>query len=499
MRKVMKLFKFKNIKLFTVGLIGSLTLATTFTSTTLFAANPVKSNETGKVLYNGQKSVKYVFLLIGDGMAATQIDVARKFNEKPLALDKFSTHGTISTRSTNSYVTDSAAAATALACGKKTFNGMLGVDAKGKPLVSIAEKAKKYSKRKVGIISTVCLNHATPAAFYAKTTNRGEYYNIGIEMLNNANVDFFGGGGFNQRKGPKGDLFDLAKKSKFKFINTKEGFNNLKNGEMQPILAIAPRLVGPVTNEGASLPKSIDYRAGDISLAEFTAKGIEVLDNKNGFFMMIEGGQIDWSCHENDGATMIKEMLAFDDAIKVVYEFAKMHPDETLIVVCGDHETGGMKMGLSGTQPHTYREVLSKQKSSAQEFNKKLTAVASKFKPTKNKKVFNQQFEEVMNVINDTFNTNFTASEKNKIKEGFTAYVEKNKIYGKYNQITVSVLHILNKRAGFTWSTFNHTATPTSVFAEGKGAEIFAGAYRNDQLAIKLMSILGVPAKIEYK
>ncbi|UDQ99023.1 alkaline phosphatase [Lentisphaerota bacterium WC36G] len=499
----MNLFAQSKIKL-TSLVLSSLLLIVGLTSASSYAA-PANNKTANKSVAKNKKSVKYVFLMIGDGMAATQINVTRKYKEKPLNIDKLNVKGLTYTGSQNKSVTDSAAAATAIACGKKTANGMVGVSAQGEKLVSIAEKAKKYSKRKVGIVSSVSLNHATPAAFYAKNTNRGEYYEIGLDLVK-SDIDFYGGGGLNEKSGDKGDLYELAKKRGFKFVDSKKDFEKLKNGEKKKILAIAPRL-----NDDASMPKSIDQREGDISLAQFTQKAIDVLDNDNGFLIVVEGGQIDWSCHENDGATVIKELLAFDEAVKVAYDFAQKHPEETLIVVGGDHETGGMKMGLSGSQYRTYRSVLSKQKNSAKVFNAEFDKKASSFKYSEDKKVMGQQFNEMMKLVKNVFGTDFTISEKNQIKKGFYAFLDKkakdpklknkygNMKFGKYNPVTVAVLHTLNKRAGVSWTSFEHTATPTTVFAYGKKADIFAGSYQNTELGIKLMSVIGVPARVEYK
>ena len=496
----MKFFKRKEVK------VAGFLLAALVLTSNLFSvevkAEKVVHKDTGKLaLYQG-KPVKYVFFMIGDGMAATQINVTRKYNQKPLTIDSLPVKGLTYTSCQNYRITDSAAAATAMACGKKTAKGMLGVDVQGNKLLSVAAKAKKYSKRKVGIISSVSLNHATPSGFYANENNRGNYYKIGLQLAK-SNYDFFGGGGINKNSGAEGSVYDVAQKNGFKFVNSKAAFDSLKKGEYKKVLAVAPRI-----NGDGSLPKSIDQREGDISLAQFTQKAIDLLDNENGFFLMVEGGQIDWSCHENDGATVIKELLAFDDAVKVALDFAKKHPKETLIVVGGDHETGGMKMGLSGTQFSTYRNVLSKQKVSTKIFNRKFGQLVSSLKYSDDKKVMNEQFaSKVMPLVKECFGLDFSMSEKQVIKDGFIASMKKRHVkgyrtpgqYGWYDPITVAITHTINQRAGVTWSSFNHTATPTSVFAFGEGSDIFKGEYQNTGLALKLMSIIGVPAKVEYK
>ncbi len=496
----MNFLKQKSFKITTL-LVTSLMVISSFIPVNV-KAEKVIHKDTGKVeLYKG-KAVKYVFFMIGDGMAATQINVTRKYNQKPLTIDKFPIYGATYTASQNKFITDSAAAATAMSSGRKTGQTMLGVDIQGRALETIATKAKKYSKRKVGILSSVNLNHATPGAFYANNKSRGEYHNIALQLAN-SNIDFFGGGGLSKNKGIGGNAYKLAQKNGYAFINTKAGFDNLKKGEYKKVLAVAPRL-----GRQAELPKSIDQRESDISLAQFTQKAIDLLDNDNGFFIMVEGGQIDWSCHANDAASVIKELLAFDEAVNVAYQFAMKHPDETLIVVGGDHETGGMKMGLSGNQFKKYYEILSKQKVSATVFDRKFSKLRSTFKFSEDVNVINEQFVKVMPLVNECFGIDFTTDEKKLIKDGFIASMNKKfkkgyktsyGKYGKYNPITVAITHALNQRAGVTWTTFGHSATPTSVFAYGKGSGIFKGEYQNTGLGLKLMSIIGVPAEVEYK
>ncbi|UDQ98563.1 alkaline phosphatase [Lentisphaerota bacterium WC36G] len=480
-------------------LVASLFCATSFSAVSAFAncgANHEKKS--CQKLYNG-KPVKYVFLMIGDGMAVTQVNVSRKYNQKPLTIDAFPVRGLTFTASLNRFITDSGAAATAMATGTKTGQTMLSVDINGRPLYTVATKAKKYSKRKVGIISTASINHATPAAFYATEKSRSSYYAIG-KHLANSSIDFYGGGGVNHYNGDEGSVYELAKKNDFEVIRTKDGFNNLKNGQYKKVFLTAPRLRGD-----ASMQKSIDSTKDDVSLAQITAKAIEVLDNDNGFFIMVEGGQIDWSCHENDAATVIHETLAFDKAISVAYEFAQKHPEETLIVVAGDHETGGLRIGLSGNQFKKYYDVLSKQKVSAGTFNGKLNKLLGTFEYSEDATKISEQYAKVLPLIKECFGNDISKTQEKIFKEGFVATMRKRAgkgtdhgNWGNYTPLTVIITHSINQKAGVTWSTFNHTSAPTTVFAYGKGAKSFSGDYQNSDLGLKLMSAIGVPAKVEY-
>ena len=306
--------------------------------------------------------VKYVFLFIGDGLSLPQRMVTEDYRQivegKGLLINSLETQGFSTTFAANQLITDSAASGTAIACGSKTNVGWLGLDAQGNRLESIATVAKKNG-RKVGILSSVSLDHATPAAFYAHNASRGNTYDIALEIFDSG-FDLFAGGGFLNADGKnvadaKGNIFDIAKEKGWVVSRTKEEFNNLKPTD-KPVLAITPRF-----SDGFSIPYSIDMNDDDLTLADFTAKAIELLDNDNGFFIMVEGGKIDWMCHANDAATTIHEVIGFDDAVKVAYDFAQKHPDETLIVITGDHETGGLTLGFSGTGYQSYLDRLQHQ------------------------------------------------------------------------------------------------------------------------------------------
>ncbi|UDQ97501.1 alkaline phosphatase [Lentisphaerota bacterium WC36G] len=453
-------------------------------------------------LYKGQP-VKYVFLFIGDGMAATQVDATRRYKMQPLAIDSLPVKGLTYTSCQNKMHTDSGAAATAIACGKKTGTAMLGVDIEGKPMMSVAAKAKKYSKRKVGILASCALNHATPAGFYANHPARSKYIEVGLQ-LTKTNFDLFAGGGF------RGDdpevVYNAAKENGFKVIRDRAGFDNLKKDQYEKILLSAPVLAGQ------ALPERINQNhPDDVTLAKITKKAIDVLDNDNGFFIMVEGSQIDWSCHKNDAAAAINELLSFDDSVKIALDFAKKHPNETLIVVCGDHETGGMKMGLAGVQPKKLNEVLSKQTMSATAFNAAFTKFVeeNKLVSSKDKAVQEKQLETIKPLLKKAFGyDDFSAKELKMLNKGLIESLKKIHkdnykfdwgTYANYMPLTVEMTHITNQRVGISWTSYSHSYTPTTVFAYGKGSEVFTGEYQNTGLGLKLMSIIGVPAKVEYK
>ena len=226
---------------------------------------------------------KYVFLFIGDGMGPNQVKAAEKFYDR-LAFSDFEHQGKLKTNSISG-VTDSAAAATALACGTKTINSYLGLDKDKNELTSVAYKAKQMGFA-VGIITSMQLDNATPAGFFAHRPDRKQYYEIATD-LTQSNFDYFAGGGLVYPSGKNSDqdsIWDILQVNGYRVIDSREEFETLKYLDGK-IYIKASKLY-----DDATLPFAID-KMGGTTLAELTAKGIQLLENKEGFFMMIEGGR----------------------------------------------------------------------------------------------------------------------------------------------------------------------------------------------------------------
>jgi alkaline phosphatase len=317
---------------------------------------------------------KYVFLFIGDGMALAQVSAAEIYTRalvgrepgfNRLGFTQFPAQGIATTYDSSSIITDSASAITAIATGNKTLSGVINMDVgKTKKFKTIAEYAKDNGM-KVGVVTTVSLDHATPAGYYAKVPSRSDYYDISLQLVASG-FDYFGGGGFLQPKGKNGDkpdIIDLAKKNGYTFVNSVAAFRALTPSAGK-VLAVNPTL-----QDSMAMPYEIDRDSRDLSLADYVSKGIELLDNPKGFFFAVEGGKIDWACHANDAAASINDTLALDRAITRAVEFQKKHPEETLIIVTGDHETGGMSIGFAGTQYSTFFEKVFLQQGSYVAFN----------------------------------------------------------------------------------------------------------------------------------
>ena len=443
--------------------------------------------------------VKYVFLFIGDCMSVAQQQMAEEFVQKTensgLKINDMPYQSITTTYGADVFVTESAAAATAIASGSKTTSGGVGLDAEGNRVETIAELALKNG-RKVGIISSVTINHATPAAFYAHNRSRNNYYEIGLDMVA-SNFDYFGGGGVdrnNDRNNEKykGDIYALAREAGYTVARTVADIRALKPGEDNAKKVMA------FPHSGA-IPYALDSNEGDIRLPEFTKQAIELLDNPNGFFIMVEGGKIDWACHNNDGAAAILDIIEFDDAVKAAFEFADKKPGEVLIVVTGDHETGMLSVSHSSTDAQVYVSLLANQKvsrdvliPSTERFirNGGENATFENFKPfiTENTGlVFTAEGRWRAG------NLNLTQNEMRELETDFnrTKTAIADDTSGK-DRVARTMLRMLNNKSGLTWGSGGHTAMPVITSAWGNQAETIVRAIRdNTDIAKQLKLAVG--------
>jgi alkaline phosphatase len=449
---------------------------------------------TGCQVKQPEPKAKYVFLFIGDGMGKNQVYATQlyraalkmRYGIDELSFTTFPVQSWATTYCADNLITDSAAAGTALASGNKTKSGTLNKDTTlTKKFTTIAEKAHTTGY-KVGILTSVGIDHATPAAFYAHQDKRYMYYNISMEMPESG-FDYFAGGGFHHPKGKnndKPDAYENLKTKGYKFIKSKDEFNKLKNGDSKIFVE------NPQTYPSGEFFWNIDKKEGALSLAEMTKKAIEVLDNPKGFFMMVEGGKIDWSCHGNDAATTIHEVLAFDNAVAEAVKFYKQHPDETLIVVTADHETGGLTMSNKKYSYNLQLGLLQYQNISSQEFGR-LMVNYKKEHP-------NATFEQVMQLVKKHFgleNANKGLALDNDEKQFlYEAYLNEFKKYEEENPdkdylsaskettIVERAVYLLDSKAGISWTSHDHSGIPVPVYAIGQGQDMFKGGVDNTDI-----------------
>ena len=468
---------------------------------------------------------KYVFLFIGDGMSYPQIQATSDYlgalqdedylqaqpslddnqgaildGPEPLNFMGFETAGSAVTYDSNSFAPDSASTATSISTGHKTYSGSINVDETGTvSYETISEKVHSQLGMKVGVVTSVNLNHATPAAFYAHQASRNDYYDIGLELVDSG-FEYFAGGGLLDPTGEEEDqtsLYDLAAEAGYNVVTTQADAEALAAGE-EKVMVIDEHLA-----DGDAMAYELDRAEGDWALADYVAKGIEVLDNDKGFFMMCEGGKIDWACHANDAASTIADTQAFADAVQVAIDFAKDHADETLILVTGDHETGGLTIGFAGTDYDTYLTLLENQKISFAKYDSDYVA---KYKENKT------DFATAMQDIEELFGLKTEGEEGDKlvltdyeigllqtafeksVNETETGMDEQQEyvMYGEYEPLSVTLTHILNNKAGVSFTSYSHTGLPVAVLAEGVGAEKFDGYYDNTEIYNKMAQLLGV-------
>ena len=448
------------------------------------------STTTQKAQY---KKPKYIFTFIGDGMSYVQLNAANIYqgvtekgdlNLGNLAVSEFPVVGSATTQDATSFCPDSASTATAISSGVKTHSGVIGynADKQTKP-ESITEKLKKDGY-KVGIVTSVSIDHATPAAFYAHVVSRSNMYDIALQLADSG-FDYFAGGSLVQPTGKNGDqrdAFEIIEEKGYKIVDSKEEIMAL-NDQSGKVYAISPNL-----QDSQAMTYDLDADKGELRLKDFVEKGIDVLDNENGFFMMVEGGKIDWAGHANDARSNIGDVIALNEAIEVAVDFANEHPEETLIIVTGDHETGGMTIGQATTGYNTAFDILENQKMSYVEFDKligdyKASTSADK-DAAKNPALVLTDYE--YKKLENAFKETMKAQEDRAQGEQQTA------LYGGYEPLSVTLTHILNNKAGIGWTSYAHTGVPVPVYAMGQGQELFNGSYDNTDIFNKLVEICGL-------
>ena len=411
---------------------------------------------------------------------------------------KFPVAGSAVTYDSTSFCPDSASTATSISTGHKTYSGVINMDeGLTRKYESIAEKLHRQKGWKVGIITSVNLNHATPAAFYAHQPSRNNYYEIGEEMLNSG-FEYFAGGALLKPAGPDGDrasIYDLAPGRGYRIIRTQADAEKVSAADGKVIL------VDEHLADSDAMAYENDRDGDNWALADYVRKGIEVLDNDRGFFMMVEGGKIDWACHANDAGSTIHDTLALADAVDVAIEFASKHPDETLILVTGDHETGGLTIGFAGTDYDTYMANLANQKISYARYDSDYVAGYRKN---------NTSFDDVLKDVEKLFGLKaegdkedtlvLTDWEMKKLRAAYDKTMSGAKVsgqeeyllYGTYEPLSVTITHLLNNKSGINFASYAHTGLPVAVFASGAGQEKFEGFYDNTAIYAKMADLLGV-------
>lgn len=445
------------------------------------------------------QQAKYVFYFIGDGMGLNQVNTTEMYlgekqgriGTEPLCFASFPVAGMATTFSASNSITDSSAGGTALATGVKTYNGAIGVDANKERVMSVAERAKRAGK-KVGVTTSVSIDHATPAAFYGHQPDRSMYYEIALQ-LPEAGFDFYAGSGFLK----PARTFDKKDAPSIYPIFEQAGYTIARGLDEYKAKADDAGKMVLMQKEGAnssSLPYAIDRREGDLTLAQITESAIDFLsrDNKKGFFLMVEGGKIDWACHSNDPATMVKEVIDMDNAVRVAYEFYKKHPKETLIVITADHETGGLALGNSNYTLNL--KSLDCQKQSTDLLSRALTDL----RKSKGNKA---TWEDVKALLTERMGfwgeLTPTWEQEKMLRDEFESSFVRNKVvfeeslYSKTEPLAAVAKKVLSQMSKLGWTTGSHSAEYVPVFAVGAGSKLFMGKMDNTDIPKRIAKAAG--------
>ena len=447
-----------------------------------------------------QAQVKYVFYFIGDGMGVNQINVTETYLSalkgrigiEPILMSSFPVVGLVNTYSATNGVTDSAAGGTALATGKKTKNGAIGVlEDLETPCTSIAAWAQKAGAA-VGVATSVAINHATPASFFGHRADRNMYWELGQDLCTSG-YDFFAGCDFHKPNTKEGEpsLREQAKAAGYTILTG--GYKEYqKKGRKADKLIM---LQSDYQNEKLGsdhIPYALDRDKNDLTLEQITRAGINYLmsKQKNGFFFEIEGGMIDYACHRNDIGNAISEVLDLDKAVRVAYEFYEQHPDETIIIITADHETGGLVMGRGPYELHT--DLLKYQTRSIDEMKWTLRELYKK-NPKKFTREEVEKTAKAMLGLGGPIEMNERQLDRVNRRWGDVerAISEGEKESDRIGDLCDTYKQILNEMALISWASGGHSNGYVPIYAIGPGTDVFQGRIDNIEIAPAMARIAG--------
>lgn len=438
---------------------------------------------------------RYIFYFIGDGMGNGHVAAANDYLrtvrnlEKPLLMSQFPVVSLCTTHSASSPVTDSAAAGTALATGNKTLNGMLGMTPDSVALASVADVLHDNGYG-IGVITSVAADDATPGAFYAGQPARGRYYEIGVEAAESG-FEFIGGAGLRGLVDKKGNDTGLLETFRRNNVSVVRGTDALRSVTSRRVV-----LLNTDTISNWTLGYTIDSVTAGVKLPEMTRACLEHLEKvaPEKFFMMVEGGNIDHAGHANDGGTVIKEVIKFDEALAIAYDFYKAHPDETLIIVTADHSTGGISSGNSFLYYKTDLRHIDSQRISKDIFSEEVKAILN------SRRIYT--WDDMQQYLKDKLGfwttVPLTQEQTEHLHKSFINTferrdgVQQKTLYNKYSQFTVDVFDTLQDICGIGWTTNYHVGDPVPVFAIGAGANLFGGYLDNTMIPRLILKAAGL-------
>lgn len=438
------------------------------------------------------QQAKYVFYFIGDGLGINHIHGTELYNAAvhtdmenggKLSFTKFPLRSYVTNHSASSLVTDSSAAATALASGVKTVNGYMGVDDKLQPKATLAERAADRGM-KIGVATNVAVNHATPSAFYSHDESRSNYGSLFSQLLS-SKVNFAAGSTI------------LCKRTGFTVEQLMEqaegvGIKVLQNPkEVAKVRKKRVLLLSPNLDEQA-LKYANDCEEGDPTIVDYTAAAIDYLQreaDKDGFFLMVEAGHIDYCAHDNDAVTTFEEINHLSQSVQLALDFYNKHPEQTLIVVTADHETGGLCLGYHDYYMHP--QNLAWQRCS-------MVALTAKMRQMRDSgdTSWESMAELLKNELGFWSNVTLSEDEEKQLKECFEndfvgAATQVVSLYNHNEKLASLAVGILNDHAQIDWISLDHTGMQVPLYVKGAGVEHFYECYDNTDVAKAVAKAMG--------
>ncbi|QBG35018.1 alkaline phosphatase [Litorilituus sediminis] len=425
--------------------------------------------------------VKNIIMVVADGMGPAYTTAYRYYNDKPntVAIEEtvFDRHlvGMASTYPAreSGYITDSAAAATALATGVKTYNGAISVDTNKQPIETVLQWAKQQGK-KTGVVVTSQINHATPASYLSHNESRNNYNAIADSYIDNGiKADLYLGGGWQYFLRNDRNLVAEFKSNGFHYLDSYQGLTTLPQ---KPVLGLFADV---------GLPWAMDD-TNPLRLSAMTKAAVKQLDNEQGYFMLVEASLVDWAGHANDIAAVMSEMHDLAATITFLEDYVTKHPD-TLVVLTADHSTGGLTIAANGKyewnpsllhqlkhSPEILAEQLAKTDITLAEARQVLNFDITKAEAQLLQQARYQALEQRAQYYQ------LSKAAQSKVKEP------------KLEQaLYTAIKSLIDKRTNTGWTTGGHTGIDVPVFAFGHASEQFSGQVDNTDIAKTMFKLLG--------
>ena len=441
----------------------------------------------------GARQPKYIFYFIGDGLGINHIYGTELYNAAvhpdmerggKLSFTDFPIRSYITNHSSSSLVTDSSAAATALASGVKTVNGYMGVDADVKPAKNLAELLSERGMY-VGVATNVAVNHATPSAFFGHDKSRSSYGTL-FEQLIASEVDFAAGSTILHKRSGLTPLqfIEKAKQAGMEFHNSPK---EAKSVSGKRVLLLSPNL------DEQALKYAVDCQAGDPTIVEYTEAAIGYLEREagnKGFMLMVEAGHIDYCAHDNDAVTTFEEVNDLSASVQLALDFYAKHPKQTLIVVTADHETGGLSVGSNDYV--MYPQNLAYQRCSMVALTAKMRAMRERG---------DIEWESMRALLSSQLGlwdkVKLSEADEKQLKECFEqdfvrTAEEVVSLYNHNEKLASLAIEVLNCASQIKWISLDHTGMQVPLFVKGAGQEHFYNCFDNTDVPKAIAKAMGL-------